>query len=139
MKQLRLTILSVLATILLLCGIVIDARAQTPVIAPALATTSCFPGVDNATHTATPARAGLTKNGGWLRWYCVPRDLAKPVEVYRYVATPAELSKWGGRLQTIAKAADPLASLRAAGTRFTILPLTDPSLAAIVADMDAAP
>ena len=56
-----------------------------------------------------------------------------------YVGTVPEFAKVGGRIATIVKAADPLKSLQTLPQRITVLPITDPSLAAIVAEMNATP
>lgn len=100
----------------------------------------CLPWPAPAASTGwvgTPIYTGMSKNGAWAFWHCGSPD-GQSAETYEYVATVAELSKVGGRLQTIINAADPLTSLQTAYRRFTILPLNDPSLAAIVADMRAA-
>lgn len=122
------TKLMILATVLLTAGSVMEARAQ--FIPP------CLPAIDNNSLTASPIYSGVSKNGAWVRWYCYD-DATLTVTKVQYVGTLAELSKVGGRVATIIKAADPLRSLQTAGNRFPILPLTDPSLAAIVADMNA--
>ena len=98
----------------------------------------CLPAVDTATHVAGPMRSGATKNGAWVRWTCTTKVAPLIETTVFYVGTVPELSKVGARVQTIINAAEPLASLRTAGARFTILPLSDPSLASIVADMRAA-
>ena len=117
--------LMIAATILLIIGSLHEARAQ---VSP-----PCLPGLPG---TPSALQSGITKNGAWVRWRCYTLTTVTTIE---YVGTLPELSKVGARLQTIIKAADPLQSLRTAGSRFTMLPLTDPSLALIVADMRAVP
>ena len=114
-----------------------------PLIALALALTgagataqSCLTNLTLNGVEGSPLYSGITRNGAWVRWYCY--DYARrQIARVAYVGTLPELSKVGARVQTIMKAADPLKSLQTAGSRFPILPLTDPSLAAIVADMEA--
>lgn len=93
--------------------------------------------------TGSPLFSGVSKNGAWAWWFCPMLDPATGLtsltvrERFEYVGTVPEFSKIGGRLATIVNALDPLKSLQTAGSRFTILPLSDPSLAAVVADMRA--
>lgn len=84
----------------------------------------------------TPLHVGVTKNGAWSRYWCVEAATGRLVTVSR-VSLPADWGNVGGRLRTVMGAADPLKSLQTAPSRMTVLPLTDPSLAAIVADMEA--
>jgi hypothetical protein len=88
----------------------------------------------NVAWHGTPMHGGVTTNGAYVRWACVNMT-TREVRRVTYVGTVAEFSRAGTRLQTIMRATDPLKSLQTAGTRYTILPLTDPSLAAIVADV----
>jgi hypothetical protein len=92
----------------------------------------CLPATNDDSTTASPIYIGMSKNGVWVEWYCY--SSAGMVHVV-YVGTLAELAKAGGRVSTIIKATDPLRSLQTAGSRFTILPLTDPSLKNVLADM----
>lgn len=124
MKTVRLM---VFATILFLVAAFHQAHAQ--VIPP------CLPALNQSSLTASPIYSGVTKNGAWVYWFCYTATTRTQVT---YVGSTAELSKVGSRIQTILKAIDPLRSLQTAGSRFPILPLTDPSLAAVVADMEAA-
>ena len=94
----------------------------------------CLPGIDNSTWLAGPVDGGVTANGAWLRWNCAEVGTGQ-LQTNLYVGTVPELSKVGARVQTIIKAADPLKSLQTLPNRITVLPLTDPSLAAIVADV----
>lgn len=97
---------------------------------------SCLPTIDNATHYAYALTTGASKNGAWAQWLCQNKT-TQMWELNSYVGTVPELSKVGARLQTIIKSTNPLKSLQTAGARFTILPLSDPSLALVVADMKA--
>lgn len=138
MKTIRLM---AFAAILFLIAAFHQAHAQT---------VPCLPALDGKSLTASPMYSGVSKNGAWVYWYCVTGTdtvvttatgvsvIKAPVTPVIYVGTIAELAKVGGRIATITKAADPLRSLQTAGQRFPILPLTDPSLAAVVADMKAA-
>lgn len=94
----------------------------------------CLPGIENTRATGSPLEGAVTKNGAWVKWWCVELQSGR-VQVNTYVATTSELSKIGGRVQTIIKATDPLLSLQTLPKRVTVLPLTDPSLAAIMADV----
>lgn len=101
----------------------------------------CLPTTDAKSTTASPLYAGISRNGAWVYWYCyLPTfsdEYPSAVQLNVYVGTPAELDKVGARVQTMLKAPDTLKSLQDAGKRFKILPLTDPSLAAVVRDMRA--
>lgn len=94
----------------------------------------CIPYVETPGYVVSDPKMGLTKNGGWIRWTCWSTT-GGPDRVVTYVGTLAEIPKVSGRLATIMKAADPLKSLQTLPNRITVLPLTDPSLAAIVADI----
>lgn len=109
---------------MLLCG---AANAQ---VAP-----TCLPNIaDAASATASRPHFGASKNGAWVTWDCYG---ATGTVRMTYIGTLPEIAKVGGRVATIIKAPDPLRSLQTAGQRFAILPLTDPSLAAVLADMNA--
>lgn len=105
---------------------------------PALAQAgpNCLPNTTMGGWVGAPLEGDLTLHGGWVGWQCV---LTTPTSVstqtIAYIGALPELSKVGARLATIAKASDPLKSLQTADSRFKILPLTDPSLAAIWADV----
>ena len=118
----------VLAAILFLIAAFHQAHAQ--VIPP------CLPALDQSSLTASTAYSGVTKNGAWVYWYCYDQTTLKITKVI-YVGTLPEFAKVGGRMATIAKSATPLQTLQTLGNRITVLPLNDPSLAAIVADMKA--
>jgi hypothetical protein len=90
----------------------------------------------NVTWHGTPMQSGITPNGAWVRWACVELSTGATRRV-SYVANVSEFSKIGGRLTTIMGSADPLKSLQTLPSRVTVLPITDPSLAKIVADMNA--
>lgn len=130
-------LLLLLPLLLLPLTLLAQVRTNNDFIDPPYSATSCVPGQSNAKYLSPAARVGTTTNGAWLCHYCLPRDLDAPIERFCYVSSVADISKWGTRIQTITKAADPLQSLRTAGTRFTIPSLTDPAYAAIVADMRA--
>jgi hypothetical protein len=89
--------------------------------------------MDTAAYASSQFRVGVTTNGQWARWYCTNKT-TNAVTVVTLVGLRSELSRIGGRVDTILKAADPLKSLQAAGSRFTVRPLTDPTLAAIYDD-----
>lgn len=95
----------------------------------------CMPYVETPGWVVSTPRTGVTKNGAWIWWYCWSTKPGVPDRRVGYVGTLAEFPKIGGRIATIAKAADPLKSLQTLPKRITMLPLTDPSLAAIVADV----
>lgn len=84
----------------------------------------------------SPMRGGVTLRGAWVRWHCAELGTGR-VRTVTYVGTVAEFSRIGSRLQTIVNAADPLKSLQTLPSRITVLPLTDPSLAGIVGDVNA--
>lgn len=119
----------ILATALFLFAAFHQAHAQ--------AWPTALPNIDGTSLKAGPPILGASRNGVWIVWFHVDPVTNKLMRV-AYVGTPAELSKVGGRIATILKSADPLRSLQTAGSRFPILPLTDPSLALVVADMNAA-
>lgn len=88
----------------------------------------------NVAWIGTPMQYGLSIRGGWVRWYCAEVNGPGFVRVTR-VSTLADLPNVGGRVRTILAAADPLKSLQTAPSRINILPLSDPGLADIVAEI----
>lgn len=90
----------------------------------------------NTAWIGSPLRVGFTVNGLWSRYHCAEVGTGRLVAVSR-VSTSDDLPNVGGRIRTIIRASDPLKSLQSAGQRITILPLGDPALSAIVADMEA--
>lgn len=118
---------SLLFLLLLACG---SSRAQ--VFIP-----PCLPNTDTAEWSGGNLVTGVSANGAWAYWLCLPNvfDATHQPTMVTYVGTLAQLNLVGGRLQTIIKAADPLKSLQTLPQRVTVLPLTDPSLAAVLADM----
>lgn len=122
--------------VLLACLIPFGAHAQTclPATSDSKEPAEWTQPAANKLWIGSPMRAGVTKNGAWVRWYCAEVGTGQ-LRVVTYVGTLAEFSKVGGRLQTIVSAADPLKSLQTLPSRVTVLPLTHPSLAAIVADI----
>lgn len=99
----------------------------------------CIPWVDNTEWRASSLSMGVTKNGAWAAWYCYNRADPKAVQLVRKVGTPAQLKAYPAYLQAISNAKDTTAALAALQANFAAsLPLNDPSLALIVADMDAA-
>ena len=113
-----------LLALLLLCT---SAQAQT--VSP-----PCMPYVDTPGWVWSTPKMGVTKNGAWITWTCWSTTGLRDRFV-TYVGTVPEFSKVGGRVATMVKAADPLKSLQTLPQRITVLPLTDPLLAAIVADV----
>jgi len=98
------------------------ALAQVPYTVPA----QCLPSSDPSSTTASLPYLSFNAKGVCVRWYCFPPGVT--INKVIYCGTWAELSKVGARVQTIQKAADPLASLQNAGKRFPMVPLTDPSM-----------
>ena len=94
----------------------------------------CMPYVDTPDWIWSTPKMGVTKNGAWIQWDCWSTVASVPSRRVTYVGTVPEFSKVGGRVATIVNAANPLKSLQTLPKRITVLPLTDPSLAAIVAD-----
>jgi hypothetical protein len=109
------------------------AVAQTPAAVPVVP--ACLPGVQTELWAGTPLRHGISRHGAWVQWVCYSKTPPTRTQKVVYVATVPEFSKIGGRLATIVNAQDPLASLQTLHKRVTVLPLTDPSLAAIVAEV----
>jgi len=94
-----------------------------------------MPYVDTPGWVWSTPQMAITKNGAWYRWTCWSAVPGVADRTITYVATVPEFAKIGGRVGTITNAADPLKSLQTLPKRITVLPLTDPSLAAIVADL----
>lgn len=115
--------------VLLLAFLCSTAQAQSP---------SCMPYVTTPGWVVSDPQMGVSKNGAWIRWKCWSTT-GQPDRIVSYVGTVPEFAKVGGRIATIVKAADPLKSLQTLPQRITVLPITDPSLAAIVAEMNATP
>ena len=92
-----------------------------------LVTASCLPTMDETSTTASPPYLTFNSVGVCVKWFCYGDSLA--VRKVTYCGTWAIQNLVGSRVQTIQKASDPLASLNSAGKRFTIVPLTDPSMA----------
>lgn len=114
-----------LFVVLALFGTLVQAQAVSP---------TCLPGVPSQTYKASSFSTGASKNGAWVWWDCT--EIATLTKTrFSYVGTIPELSRVGPRVQTIMNALDPLKSLQTAGSRYTILPLEDASLALVVADM----
>mgnify|MGYP000511678566 CR=1 FL=1 len=88
----------------------------------------------NAAWIGSPLRIGYSRNGQWARWYCAEVGTGQ-LRTITYAGTLADLGNAGNRLRTIISAADPLKSLQTLPTRITLLPLTDPRLAAVVAEI----
>ena len=108
----------------------------------------CLPGIDNAGWWAGDSCSTVTKNGQAVQWYCVEKadgtiysnvtEFPLPkVRRIRYVGLPSVLSKLGSRLATIVGSSDPLASLNAAPSRFSIIAASDPRFAAVVTELEA--
>ena len=93
--------------------------------------TTCVPGLATTGWTATEPEIRWNAVGTCVRWECLPEGHVPgtPFRVVTYCGTWAEFAKVPARVATIKKAADPLRSAQGAGTRFKIVPLTDPSMA----------
>jgi hypothetical protein len=109
--------------IALFCG---SANAQ-------LTDVQCIPGLDSASYTSDQFKIGVTANGQWARWNCTDKT-TKKVTTTTLVGLKSQIPLIGFRVNTIMKAPDPLASLRSAGSRFVVKPLTDPTLSSIYDD-----
>jgi hypothetical protein len=90
-----------------------------------LVTASCLPTNDMTSTTTSPPYLTFNSVGVCVKWFCYGETVMKVT----YCGTWGVQHLVGGRIQTIQKASDPLASLNSAGKRFTIVPLTDPSMA----------
>lgn len=97
--------------------------------APALAQT-CLPASDAASTTASPPYVTHNAAGMCWRWYCYPAG-TREARLVTSCGTWAQMHLVGARVQTIQKAADPLKSLQDAPKRFTVLPMSDPAMAAM--------
>lgn len=117
-------------------AMVFSARAQTapytfspaclPRFLPYVATKESYFGDATSSHLIF----SLNSEGLCVKYYCLPPLNSGLVgSVPKFCGTLAEQAKVGARLQTIQKAADPLKSLQTAGTRFPMVPLSDPSMA----------
>lgn len=84
------------------------------------------PALDTPFPTSSAAHVSWNTVGVCVRWTCFDTGAVSDVA---YCGTWAEQAKVGARIQTIQKATDPLKSLQTAGTRFKIVPLSDPSMA----------
>lgn len=108
----------------ILCLLAFPAQAQ-----------PCMPYVNTPGWVWSNPEFAVTKNGAWYRWTCWSTVSGVGDRRITYVATVPEFSKIGARVATILNAADPLKSLQTLPKRVTVLPLSDPSLAAIVSDI----
>lgn len=120
-------------------GLALPMASQAQPCLPAYPTESDSPAdwvqpVWNVGWIGSPLRGGVTKNGGWIRYYCAEIGTGLLVKVIR-VSTVDDLANAGGRIRTIIRASDPLKSMQTAPARINMLPLTDPSLSAIVGDI----
>ena len=103
------------------------AAAQTPyLVKPA-----CIPEVKTIGQIASLPEVQWNTVGVCVRWFCGPDPYVDngTYQVVTYCGTWAEFSKVPGRAATIKKSTDPLKSAQTAGTRYPIVPLTDPSMA----------
>ena len=70
--------------------------------------------------------------GACVKWLCYLPEFSEKypsaTQKNTYCGTWSQMHLVGPRIQTIQKAADPLKSLQSAGNRFTIIPLSDPSM-----------
>lgn len=97
----------------------------------------CVPLLTTDGLTGSALELNVTKNGGWVAWTC--RDAGgKWVEAPVYMGSQAQIKLARAELTKIIQAPAPLAAARAAVTRFNPTPLTDPALAPLVADWNAA-
>lgn len=117
---------------LLLCATTMSAPAYA---APFLM--RCVPLLTTDGLTGSAVEFNVTKNGGWVAWTC--RDTAgKWVEAPVYMGSQAQIKLARTEITKIIQAPVPLAAARAAVARFSPTPLTDPALALLVADWNAA-
>jgi hypothetical protein len=86
---------------------------------------ACLPAGDDKSTKASPPYVTYNANGMCWRWYCYGQE----IRVLTACGTWAQMHLVGGRVQTIQKAADPLKSMLDAPKRFTVVPLSDPSMA----------
>lgn len=107
---------------LILLLLAMPALGQT--FSPACLPRATPPALDTPFPTSSTARVSWNTVGVCVRWTCYDTVVSNPT----YCGTWAEQAKVGARIQTIQKAADPLKSLQTAGTRFKIVPLSDPSM-----------
>lgn len=116
--------------------VALPARAQTapytfspaclPRFLPYVATKESYFGDAASSHLIF----SLNSEGLCVKYYCLPPLNSGLVgSVPKFCGPWAEQAKVGARVQTIQKAADPLKSLQTAGTRFPMVPLSDPSMA----------
>jgi hypothetical protein len=117
--------------LLLFCS---GALAQTPY----LVVTACLPAADPLSTKASPPSVRWNDKGVCVKWTCyldtfTPTNQTATTTV-TYCGTWAIQNLVGSRLQTIQRAADPLKSLQDAGKRFTMVPLTDPSMSGMPRD-----
>jgi len=89
---------------------------------------TCLPALDPQSAVASTPWLRWNETGVCVRWNCYKTAAASAAGV-TYCGTWAEQAKVGSRVNTIQKAADPLKSLQNAGTRFPMVPMTDPSMA----------
>ena len=87
---------------------------------------------ENVAWIGSPRRDDVNSKGAWVRWHCAEVGTGRLVTV-TYVTTQADWSNVGGRLRTIVNATDPLKSLQTLPNRITMLPLSDPLFAPILA------
>jgi hypothetical protein len=98
--------------------------AQTPYTVPV----ACIPGIQKLDYLASEPVVTWNTVGICAKWSCMPTDPTKMVGTLTYCGTWTEFAKVPARIATIKKAVDPLKSASDAGKRFTIVPLTDPSM-----------
>ena len=105
----------------------LTAAAQTPYTVPV----TCIPALATPGWAATEPQLKWNDVGICVQWDCVPStyEVDGKYRAVTYYGTWAEFAKVPGRVATIKKAADPLKSAQDAGKRYTIVPLTDPSMA----------
>jgi hypothetical protein len=133
----KLVLIIIIGVLALACS---AAFAQVmPPCLPAFPSTSDSPAnwvqpSSNVAWIGSPLRIGYSRNGQWARWYCAEMGTGQ-LRTITYVGTLTDLPNVGGRLRTIIGAADSLKSLQTLPSRITMLPLTDPALAAIVAEV----
>jgi hypothetical protein len=114
---------------LLLLALPLAAAAQVPY----LVKPSCIPEVKTPGWIAGVPEVQWNTVGVCVRWFCGPDPYVDngTYQVVQYCGTWAEFAKVPGRIATIKKATDPLKSAQTAGSRYVIVPLTDPSMAGL--------
>jgi hypothetical protein len=103
----------------------VTVAAQTPYTVPI----ACIPGITTTALAPTEPEIRWNTVGICVRWECIDRTTIAVVKAPHFCGTWAEFSRVPARIATIRGATDPIKSASDAGKRYTIVPLTDPSMA----------